>query len=194
MGIKQKLGMGVATAALGLSLIWGGTYAYFNDVETSNNTFAAGTLDLTLDPQTIINVNNLKPGDWMEREFTLKNSGSLGISKVLLETDYTVTDAKNDNNGDDFGNHIKVQILKNVSNKEVIVYEKTLAQLKNLKPDLVQDEWLWWNIGGLDPNETDKFKVKFVFVDNNQDQNRFQGDSLKLTWKFDAKQEAGEAR
>lgn len=130
----------------------------------------------------------------MEREFTLKNSGSLGISKVLLETDYTVTDAKNDNNGDDFGNHIKVQILKNVSNKEVIVYEKTLAQLKNLKPDLVQDEWLWWNIGGLDPNETDKFKVKFVFVDNNQDQNRFQGDSLKLTWKFDAKQEAGEAR
>ena len=46
MGIKKKLGLGVASAALGLSLIGGGTWAAFNDAATINNHFAAGTLDL----------------------------------------------------------------------------------------------------------------------------------------------------
>ena len=36
MSIKQKLAMGIATGALAVSMIGGGTYAYFNDVETSN--------------------------------------------------------------------------------------------------------------------------------------------------------------
>ena len=62
MSLKKKLGMGVASAALGLSLIGGGTFAYFSDKEVSNNTFAAGTLDLTLDPKTLVNIENLKPG------------------------------------------------------------------------------------------------------------------------------------
>ena len=31
MSIKKKLGLGVASAALGLSLIGSGTYAYFSD-------------------------------------------------------------------------------------------------------------------------------------------------------------------
>ncbi|PRX64062.1 putative ribosomally synthesized peptide with SipW-like signal peptide [Bacillus sp. V-88] len=43
MSIKQKLGLGVASAALGLALVGGGTYAYFSDSVTTNNTFAAGT-------------------------------------------------------------------------------------------------------------------------------------------------------
>ena len=36
MGIKKKLGLGVASAALGLSLIGGGTFAYFNDIATAS--------------------------------------------------------------------------------------------------------------------------------------------------------------
>lgn len=44
MGIKKKLGMGVATAALGLSLIGGGTYEYFSDQVDTSNTFAAEVL------------------------------------------------------------------------------------------------------------------------------------------------------
>ncbi|MCU5397508.1 CalY family protein, partial [Bacillus toyonensis] len=31
MSLKKKLGVGVVSAALGLSLIGGGTYAYFSD-------------------------------------------------------------------------------------------------------------------------------------------------------------------
>ncbi|MGR9633881.1 TasA family protein [Bacillus cereus] len=33
----------------------------------SNNTFAAGTLDLALNPSTVVNVSNLKPGDTVEK-------------------------------------------------------------------------------------------------------------------------------
>ena len=54
MTIKKKLGLSVATAALGLSLIGGGTYAYFSDQEVTQNTFAAGTLDLAINPTTIV--------------------------------------------------------------------------------------------------------------------------------------------
>ena len=38
MSIKKKLAMGIATGALAVSMIGGGTYAYFNDVETCKNT------------------------------------------------------------------------------------------------------------------------------------------------------------
>lgn len=49
MGIKKTLGFGVATAALGLTLIGGGTFAYFSDSVETTGTFAAGTLDLNAD-------------------------------------------------------------------------------------------------------------------------------------------------
>ena len=86
MSLKKKLGMGVASAALGLSLIGGGTFAYFSDKEVSNNTFAAGTLDLTLDPKTLVNIENLKPGDSVKKEFLLKNTGTIAIKDVQLAT------------------------------------------------------------------------------------------------------------
>ena len=101
MGMKKKLGMGVVTAMLGLSLIGGGTYAYFSDKEVSQNTFAAGTLDLSVDPEVVINVDNLKPGDEMERGFQLVNKGTLTIGDVKLLTDYSVIDSKGDNGNAD---------------------------------------------------------------------------------------------
>lgn len=64
MGIKKTLGLGVASAALGLSLIGGGTFAYFSDTAQSTATFAAGTLDLNSDPSVIVNIPNLKPGGY----------------------------------------------------------------------------------------------------------------------------------
>ena len=112
MSLKKKLGAGVATAVLGLGLIGGGVFAYFSDSEVTNNTFAAGTLDLAANPTTIIDVDNLKPGDVMVREFQLENNGTLDISTVDLTTAYNVTDDKGDN-VDDFGKHIKVLFLEN---------------------------------------------------------------------------------
>lgn len=200
MGLKKKLAMGIATGALAVSMIGGGTYAYFNDVETSNNFFAAGTLDLAVNPETIIDVGNLKPGDVMPRVFKLENNGSLDISKVLLTTDYEVVEGAW-NNTDDFGKHIKVNFMTNLDksgllNPNNIIYSTTLADLKGTAPDAVQKKIFSFiaEPSGLKSGTSDDLIVTFQFVDNGQDQNEFQGDKLKLIWTFDAKQTAGTVR
>ncbi|KQL52779.1 cell division protein FtsN [Heyndrickxia shackletonii] len=196
MSLKKKLGMGIASAALGLSLIGGGTYAYFNDVETTNNSFAAGTLNLTAKPTTIIDVKDIKPGDWMDRDFTLKNDGSLDISKVLLTSSYQVVDAKGDNLGEDFGKYIEVTFLVNKDKATEEVYKTTLDKLS--ATDVTDRDLLGWILGGENPGlkagDTDSFKVRFTFKETGKDQNKFQGDQLKLTWNFDAKQTAGQSK
>ncbi|NKE07457.1 TasA family protein [Mesobacillus selenatarsenatis] len=95
MSIKKKLGLGMASAALGVSLVGGGTFAYFNDTEVISNSFAAGKLDLAVvnlsqeNTKELINLTNLKPGDTIEREFRLDNVGSLAIKDVLMNLSYT---------------------------------------------------------------------------------------------------------
>lgn len=186
--------MGVATGALALSMIGGGTYAYFNDVETSTNSFTAGTLDLGLNPETIIDVTNIKPGDWMNRTFTLENNGSLDISKVFLTTTYTESVPG-------FGEHIVVDFLRNEDKSGAlglsnVITSKTLSQLKSMTADAVENKTFFqlWEGSGLEAGDTDNMYVKFRFNENNQDQNAYQDASLSLTWKFDAQQTAGESK
>lgn len=210
MNVKKKLASGVATALLGIALIGGGTFAYFSDAETTNNTFAAGTLDLAVDPTVIIDVDNLKPGDIMVREFLLENNGTLDISSVDLSTLYNVIDAKGDNS-DDFGKHIKVLFLENadktgdgwvIGDYNDIISETTLYDLQNMTPDAVENlqHWVTWLFGlngedsGLPAGTSDQMYVAFEFTDNGEDQNEFQGDALQLEWTFTAHQTEGESR
>ncbi|MFD2629233.1 TasA family protein [Oceanobacillus kapialis] len=195
MNIKKQLGLGVVTAALGLTLISGGTFAYFSDTETSSNTFAAGTLDLAATPTEIIQVDNLKPGDTMIRDFELQNNGTLDIEKVLLDTEYTVTDAEG-NNIEDFGEHIMVEFLYNADKLDEVIYQTTLADLKNMTPEAVNENVFLPLLGenGLPAGTIDDLVVQFNFVDNGEDQNEFQGDALSLEWTFTAQQTAGEEK
>ncbi|MCU4714985.1 CalY family protein [Bacillus cereus] len=199
MGMKKKLGMGVVTVMLGLSLIGGGTYAYFSDKEVSQNTFAAGTLDLSVNPEVVINVDNLKPGDEMERGFQLVNKGTLAIGDVKLLTDYSVIDAKGDNGNADFGDHIRVDFLWNLDKNEVPIWSTTLSELKvamqngNI-PNLVKNGIVDREGNGLAPGDDDTFYVMFTFVDNGEEQNVFQGDALKLNWTFNSMQASGEEK
>ncbi|MBN3553968.1 M73 family metallopeptidase [Fictibacillus nanhaiensis] len=199
MSLKKKLGLGVASAALGLSLVGGGTYAYFSDTEVTNNTFAAGTLDLSVNPSTIIDVKDLKPGDTMLRSFELKNGGTLDIKNVTLLTDYTIKDSKGDNKAEDLGKHIRVNFLFNVDKLDAPVWSTTLADLKGMDPKVVKNKFDLmfgdeWGAKGLAPGSSDLLFVQYEFVDNGKDQNAFQGDSLSLKWTFDAMQKAGSER
>ncbi|GIO26549.1 TasA family protein [Ornithinibacillus bavariensis] len=194
MSFSKKVSKGILTAALGFSLMGGGTYAYFSDTVEVNNTFAAGTLDLSVNPETIVNVTNLKPGDEISREFTLTNNGTLDIHKVLLNTSYEVNDALGDNT-DDFANHIKVTILYNQNNATVQVMETTLSELSKITPDITAVDTF---VGGekvpngLKPGDINKVIVLFEFIDNGEDQNQFQGDALQLKWQFVAEQTEGQ--
>ncbi|RST72825.1 cell division protein FtsN [Siminovitchia acidinfaciens] len=193
MNIKRRFLVGLTSILLGIALISGGTYAYFSDNKMTDNTFASGTLDLSVNPNTLINVKNIKPGDSFLRNFTLKNNGTLDIGKVIIETDYTVIDAMGDNT-EDFGNHIAVEFLLNMDKNNQPIYKTTLASLKNMSPDAVAKNITIPAIGkgGLPSGASERLVVKFSFVDNGKDQNQFQGDSLKLEWKFVAMQAFGE--
>ncbi|MEW9674784.1 CalY family protein [Lentibacillus sp. L22] len=195
MGIKKQLGMGVMSAALGIALIGGGTYAYFSSSETTNNTFAAGKLDLSVQPTTVIDVDELQPGDSVIRDFELQNNGTLDMNKVLLETDYSVIDDKGDNT-DDFGKYIQVEFLYNADQLNEVIYETTLAELKDMDPEVVHDEVFSPLLGkkGLEAGDEHDLVVKFKFIDDGKDQNQFQGDSLNLEWTFNAQQTAGDEK
>lgn len=210
MSIKKKLGLGVASAALGMALVGGGTFAYFSDTEVSNNKFTAGTLDLAVNPSVVIDVDNLKPGDVMVREFLLENNGSLDISSIDLETMTNVIDAKGDNT-DDFAKHIKVLFLENadktgdgwvIGDYNDVISETTLYDLQNDTPDAAENlqHWITWLLGlngegsGIAAGTSDQMYVAFEFVDNGADQNEFQGDALELEWTFTAHQTEGESR
>jgi spore coat-associated protein N len=196
MGIKQKLGLGVASAALGLALVGGGTYAYFSDSAEANATFAAGKLDLSVDPTKIVEVSNIKPGDTMLRSFDLVNGGTLDIASIDLETNYTVHG--NGNNTEDFGKHIRVNFLINEDKLDAPIWSTTLYDLKNMSPDVIEGNfWSGWfaeHGGNLAAGTSDTLYVQYEFVDNGEDQNQFQGDSLKLEWTFNGMQGAGEER
>ena len=210
MNLKKKLTSGIATALLGMALIGGGTFAYFSDTEITNNTFAAGTLDLAVNPSVVIDVDNLKPGDTMVREFKLENNGSLDISTVDLATAYNVIDVNN-NNKDDFAKYIKVLFLENadktgdgwvIGDYNDIISETTLYDLENMTPDAVENvqSWITHFFGlngedsGLKAGTSDQMYVAFEFVDNGKDQNEFQGDALELVWTFTAHQTEGEIK
>jgi spore coat-associated protein N len=191
MGFTKKVSQGIMSAALGLSLIGGGTFAYFSDSFGTQNTFAAGHLDLNVNPNVVVNIDNIKPGDEIYREFTLENNGSLDISKVLLATNYSVEDEKQDNT-DDLAKHIKVTIMYNTSSATNPIVETTLYDLQTQQPDLTQIDQLAGPVpDGIPAGEKEKIFVLFQFVDNGQDQNQFQGDKLKVDWTFNAEQGAG---
>ena len=94
--MKRILGLTIAFMLLiGMGGI--GTWAYFQDTETSTgNVFAAGTLDLKTNDvdgvtQTLY-ASNLKPGDNVSGSITLKNSGSVAGSSLDLAFSYVGSD------------------------------------------------------------------------------------------------------
>ncbi len=94
--MKKMLGLTIAFMLL-ISMGGIGTWAYFQDTETSTDSvLAAGTLDLKTDDvdgvtQTLY-ASNLKPGDSVPGSITLKNTGSVAGSTLDLAFTYGESD------------------------------------------------------------------------------------------------------
>ncbi|WP_010196810.1 TasA family protein [Bacillus sp. m3-13] len=197
MTIKKKLGAGVMSAALGISLIGGGTWAAFNDIETVSNTFAAGTLNLAVNPKHVFNIDKLAPGDWKTEEFTLENKGSIEIKEVFMATNYVVKDKNGVEITDEalreeFANQFTVQFLDNEG--DPVRYGQggtyfgipflgdlegyTIHQLSQHKPDITTAfHGLWGVIDSTDrklavgDTDTMEMRIKFenILDDANED-------------------------
>lgn len=211
MTIKKKLTLGIASAALGLSLVGGGTFAAFNDVETMKNTLKAGVLDLTVDPSVIFNVSKLKPGDYMLRDFKIENIGTLDIEKVLMHTSIEVKDKEGNIIESDFGSQFKVNFLTSDLQPIITPWDDlSLQDLKELtesgkSPDITT--YIKRVLGiplkpDLPVGDTDHIVVMVTFKnDKNKDkdtglyyQNKYQGLDMKLTLNLEATQYSGTER
>jgi spore coat-associated protein N len=209
--LKKKLGLGMASAALGLSLVGGGTFAYFSDEATIHNGFEAGTLDLVVksygDTSWPVNfdLSNLRPGDKVERTFDLKNNGSLAIedtymsfvdavvtnplqtgaapSKFLdaLKINYFVETVQNGNSDID-------SVLVNA--QDLTLSEALVgAYAGKIKPEFLKGTKLNLTPEGIDSGKITRIRVAIEFPNTpNEAQNDLQGMKATLNFKLDARQ------
>ncbi|AZN40181.1 TasA family protein [Paenibacillus albus] len=83
MSIKTKLVLLTAVTALGATMVAGGSFALFSDqVTNSGNSFASGNVHISdfsggNVAKTMLNFDNLAPGDTDTKVITIKNDGSL---------------------------------------------------------------------------------------------------------------------
>ncbi|MFC2069669.1 TasA family protein [Chloroflexota bacterium] len=186
--MKRIFGLTIAfTLLIGMSGI--GTWAYFNDVETSpGNVFAAGTLDLKTDDvdgvsQTLL-AANLMPGDTVGPEtIILKNGGSLAGSSVDLSFLYIENDSSP--NPADMSVNATASIIEvttlnydsssllgsvsdNNTNGYKDVYDLAMANLTGL--------------AGIGASSTKNFEIAVQLSDNATKD--FQADGIDMTMTF----------
>ncbi|WP_316569880.1 TasA family protein [Neobacillus sp. YIM B06451] len=205
MSIKKKMSMGIMAGALGISLIGGGTWAAFNDVEEISNSFASGTLDLTTNVTTLFDISNLKPGDSFSRDLVLGNKGSLAINDILMTTTVDGWEDKTDsrlagggvNTLDEFLSQFEV-IIKRDSTE---IFKGTLKGLKD-QPANKEVSGTDEKTAALAPNATSTYNFYVKFIDDQTYesnsrflvQNKYQGEGATVKLMFEATQMKGEIR
>ncbi|WP_234447118.1 CalY family protein [Virgibacillus salexigens] len=86
--------------------------------------------------------------------------------------------------------------LYNTDKFDEVVFETTLAELKNMSPESVNENIFYPEFGeqGLEAGIVDDLTVKLNFVDNSVNQNQYQGESLQLNWTFNTEQGEGRGK
>lgn len=90
--MNRKILVGILAIGLVALAVGWGTYSQFSDTETTQTTFSAGSLDLTINDQNGVPVtfswSNLRPGNQPHYSLTLKNIGTiqgyLDISNIVV--------------------------------------------------------------------------------------------------------------
>jgi spore coat-associated protein N len=212
MGIKKKLGLGMVSAALGLSLVGGGTYAYFSDKATIHNGFAAGTLNLDLkkawDFPMNFDLSNIQPGESYERQFVLKNSGSLAIEDVFMGvSNVDVEDTLGTGATDDqFLDSLIVTYFVDstapvvdpdasdagyllLNSQDITLREAIAGEFAGkIKSQYLKNGKLNLTPLGLNSGSENRFRMIISFPDTGAAQNHLQGMKAKIDFNFEARQ------
>lgn len=207
MGIKKKLGLGVGAAVMGLSLIGGGTFAYFSDTSTIHNGFQSGTLVMNVQKAWNFPLNfdlkDVKPGQSWERQFVLKNDGTLDIGNTLM----TVTNAGAENALLDT---LKVNYFVDatppvvdpsapdagyllINSQDITLREAINGQWQGkIKADYLNSNGqLNLTPLGIAAGDENRFRIQIVFPETNAPQNDLQNLTTKVDFHFDARQTPG---
>jgi spore coat-associated protein N len=199
MSLKKKIGLGIASATLGLSLVGGGTFAYFNDTTILHNSFESGTLVVDLEKAWNYPINfdlkNIKPGQSWERQFVLANNGSLDIGDTFMK----VTNAGPNNplldnllvtyfvdaTGPDSGSLL-------LNSQDITLREAINAEFAGkIKPKYLKEGKLNLTPTGQAAGTDNRFRMIIKFPDTRTAQNNLQGLSADVDFNFDARQVPG---
>lgn len=190
MSMKKQFALTLASVGIGAALIGGGTFAYFNDTETSSgNTFSAGTIDLKPETEafTQLNVGPMKPGQTSAvQTINLSNAGNLDAN-ALLDVAYTASGGKNNA---DLGTQLLVKNLKfkgTTINVDSIDGSDNKLTLKELADGTAAATKLL--LGELAANNgAGALTFEVEFEETNTDQNDYQGSSVSIDLTFEARQ------
>ena len=195
MNIKKKLLSGMLCLMMGVSLIGGGTWAAFNDMEAVANTVQAGTLDFGTGSATeLFKISDLKPGDEMTRSITLRNDGTLDINQVFLKAtnmrDWKDKDVLGlqkktgistigNNTTNEFLQQFQLKITKKANGKQEVIFggdgKSTLYTLNFLTAPPLQNKPTFFEITKTDDNtvglakgETIEYEFYLKFKDDKE--------------------------
>ncbi|MGD6802215.1 TasA family protein [Rossellomorea vietnamensis] len=193
MSIKKKLGLGVASLAMGAALVGGGTFAYFNDTESSTgNTFAAGTIDLKpeLTGSALWNLPNQQPGATFDTGTqTLSNDGTLPGD---LTMDLTVADTDGAINGTGVLSDV-IEITGLYINGTESLSTFTLDSDSSGAVELKELNGAKLDLGSLaakgSAGDSVTLRVTGEFPDSGSPQNQYQKDSVAVDFTFELKQQ-----
>ncbi len=166
-----------------------GTWAYFQDTETSTgNVFAAGTLDLKTDDvdgvtQTLL-ATNMAPGDTVgPTTIILKNTGSVTGETLDLAFSYTESDgSSNPSNESVDATAAMVEVtMLNYGGPSILgtitdVNANTYIDIYDLKNDDLSGQ------SGIAASSTKDFEIAVVL--RTETGNSFQADGITITMSF----------
>ena len=149
--------------AFGIFLIMGISYAYFelsvsgND-NSKNMVVTAGTLELTFnDKDSVITLNNAKPGDYYTKTITVKNTGTLDSSYNLVWQELT-------------NEIINDELVIEATCKQLNASNTEEGTCNPLSETPVKSSKIIKNVS-LRPSYTHEYTIKVTFKEMNKSQN-----------------------
>ncbi|WP_251153648.1 TasA family protein [Cellulosimicrobium sp. Marseille-Q4280] len=157
-----------------------GTSALFTDQEVvSDNTFAAGTFDLTANqPDPKIELPNMLPGDSADFDVVVGNGGTLELRYSVEGAFSAITEG-----GQNLGETLDLEVT---DADGTVLFDGTAASLTQLVGDKAEGPQAGDRVLGAAQTETLNFKVTYP----EDSDNTFAGADASLTLTLDAEQTA----
>jgi len=205
--MQKRILFSIMTIALVGTLIGGGIYAYFSDVETSTgNTFTAGTLDLNLDDGNTnvvkFTLDNVKPGDTGGGTWKTSNVGtipgyldleSISVSEAIgTTTDPEEADEPSHADTAQLGNYLMVHLF--VDDDHSGSWDSGEADIfgTNVSPAAINTIDTNYDLSLSMAASAGIEYVTLVWSVPTSTDNRIQGDSVTLDITFELQQRAAD--
>jgi spore coat-associated protein N len=203
--LKKILGLTIA-AILVIGMVGVGTWAYFEDTETTTATLSAGTLNLQVNggdgAVTTFSMSNLKPGATGSGNTTVNNvgslDGSLSVGSSVATNTENSPDEFNDGSPGDLGEAVNIAVYMDVNSNDIYdagtdiglksdgnTYSTSPLQFATVDSYASKT----WTIGLLTASGQQKFHVDWQFTDSGVSQNKCQGDSVSIDFTFTLRQQ-----